>query len=334
MKTLLPFSFALALAATGTSHAQQAFSKPSGYVTQKLKENSLNNIGLSLHSPVLINGEFSVVNGAIVTVGGSVNLTTVLPANKMCILEVNSGVAKGTVQEFSTWTSTTITLPAAIAGLAASDDFSVRVAPTIQELFPVGLLTGGFLPTNADKIWVPNSPGSYTRYWYKSVGADIGWHTTTTGVDDTGLVNGDIPVIYIDGLIVEKKAGEKDFVITGEVKTSSSNILVAPGFNQVGITPPAGLTLFTSGLQSDVTGGFLPTNADIVWVPNSSGSGFTKYWYKSVGGDIGWHTTSTGIDDTGLVAIDPPLVSAVKIQRKGATSKVLKLAVPASYSGL
>jgi hypothetical protein len=124
-------------------------------------------------------------------------------------------------------------------------------------------------------------------------------------------------------------------VISGEVKKVGTNpYLLSGSFNQISINPPTGLTLFTSGLQGDITGGAaIPTNADIVWVPNGSG-GYTKYWYRTAT-SIGWHTTVNGTSDAGLVTVDVVLPPSLKIQRKATNpSKFITLDVPAFYSGL
>jgi hypothetical protein len=328
-----PLSYALiaAAAACGLATAQTtAYTTPVGYTTQTLETNKFNLVGINLMTPTLVASKVTGVASNVIS-DSTINFTTALPAGKMCILEVTSGTAAGTVQEFTDWTGSDITLPAAVAGVAAGDTYRVRVAPTLQEMFPVGFLTGGVGATNADKIWVPNGSGSYTQYWYKT-NAPIGWHTTTTGTNDAGLVTSSVPLVYIDGLLVEKKNVAKDLVISGEVKTTPSNALVIKGFNPLGVTPPVGLTLFTSGLRPDIAGGVGATNADTVWVPTGGGN-YVKYWYKT-NAPIGWHTTTTGTNDTGLVTVDVALPPAIYLERKGATPAVITWDVPASYSTL
>jgi hypothetical protein len=252
-----------------------------------------------------------------------------LTSAKTYILEITSGTAAGTVQEFVSWNQNSITLPAAVTGVATGNAYAIRIAPTLQEVFPVGFLAGSLSATNADKVWVPTGPGTYVKYWYKT-SAPAGWCTTTTGLNNTGAVTADVPLISIDGIKIEKKGTAKDFVLTGEVKKTGSNVLLGTGMNVISINPPTGLTLFTAGLQGDIAGSLGATNADIVWVP--AGSGFTKYWYKT-SAPAGWCTTSTGLNNTGAVTVDVPLPAAIQIQRKGA-AKVITLDVPTSYSTL
>lgn len=323
-----------ALAAPGFLHAQTAaYSTPSGYVTQTLPANTFSVVGFNVLPSPVVTGTVTGVSGATLS-DSDVNFTTLLTSGKTYVLDITEGpgTADGTVQEFISWSGSDITLPAAISGIAIGDNYAVRLAPTLQEVFPVGFLAGSVIPGTADKVWVPTGNGSYTKYWYKSFAPNIGWHTTSNGTDDTGLVSGDIPLIYIDAILVEKKGVAKDLVLTGQVKTTGSNALIQAGFNLLAIVSPTGSTLFTSGLSGDIAGSIIPGTADKVWVPTGNGS-YTKYWYKSFAPNIGWHTTSNGSDDTGLVTADVPLPAGLFIQRISG-SKVISLDVPASYSDL
>ncbi len=328
-------SLYLSLAATSAaiclSPAEPVFTKPVGYTTQTLAANVFSVVGINVQTPKLAAGQLTAVSGANVT-DTNVDFTSVLPSGKMCVIEITSGNATGTVQEFTVWTGNTITLPTAVAGVAIGDNYSVRVTPTLQSTFPVGLLTGAIVAGSADKVWVPTGPGTYTKYWYKSIAPNVGWHTTTTGSNDTGLVSGDIPLVYIDAVLVEKKGVAASLVLSGEVKTTGSNVLISAGFNPISIVSPTGLTLFTAGLSGDITGAVVAGSADKVWVPTGTGT-YTKYWYKSIAPNIGWHTTTTGSNDTGLVVSDVNLPAGVFIQ-KVSGSKVISFDVPTSYSGL
>lgn len=319
-----------AAAVTGIASAETAYTTPVGYSTQSLAANSFNLVGLNLQTPTSVAGLVGSVSGADITVTGAF---AGLTAGKMHVLEITSGTAAGTVQEFTTWTNDTITLPAAIAGITAGDSFAVRIAPTLQNTFPIGagLIAGSALATTADKIWVPTGPGIYTRYWYKTT-SPVGWRTTSTGSNDTGAVSADVPLVYIDGILVEKKASVGSLVLTGEVKKTGSNVLLGQNFNIVSIVPPTGLTLFTAGLSGDIAGSALPSTADVVWVP-AGGGAYTKYWYKTTS-PAGWYLTTTGSNNAGAVSEDVTLPPAVFIQRKSSTPKVISMDVPASYSDL
>jgi hypothetical protein len=107
------------------------------------------------------------------------------------------------------------------------------------------------------------------------------------------------------------------------------------GYNLIGVTPPAGSTLFTCGVYPGIAGSSTATNADKVWIPLGNGT-YTKYWYKAAGANIGWHTTTSGTNDTGLVPVDVDLKAGLYIQRISAsgTPFVVPFTVPSSYSGL
>jgi hypothetical protein len=340
MKTTL-YSI-LAAAACGMALGQTAYTTPVGYTTQTLKPSVFNSVGFNLLKPSLAAGALTAVSvDGLTLTNSAATFIAALPAGKMCTVEITSGTAIGSVREFNSWTNTTISISSAITGLLEGDKFIVRVDPTLQELFPSGApLTGGALnPTNADIVWVPNGVGAYDKYFYKTnvTGGAIGWWTTVTGTTLGTQVLSDVPLLYTDGILIQRKAGvDKDLVISGEVKTVGSNPYILNGYNAVSINPPVGLTLFTAGFYPvNFTGGALnPTNADILWVPNGLG-GYVRYWYKTnaTGGAIGWWTTNNGTTLGTQVLSDISLPSSVKIQRKGA-AKFMNIAVPNGYSNL
>jgi hypothetical protein len=331
MKSRFALTILAAIALTGISPAQTtAHTKPVGYTTQTLAANRQNWVGINLMTPVIASGSFTAVSGATFS-DADTDFTQAITAGKTAVLEITSGTAAGTVQDFVSWSGNSITLPAVVSGAAIGDTYKIRLAPTLQEIFPVGTLTGSLSASTADKVWIPTGAGTYTRYWYKT-GTSAGWRTTTNGTNDTGAVTGDVSLLYIDGIIVEKKGTAKDLVLSGEVKTTGSNVLLTQGQNLISIVPPTGATLFTSGLQGDIAGSGSASTADIVWVPTGANS-YIKYWYKSTS-PAAWCTTSTGTNNTGAVANDVPLPPSVFIQRRSATPKVVSMDVPAAYSSL
>ncbi len=323
----------LALALTGASQAQTTVTTtPVGYTTQTLAANRQNLVGINVMTPVIASGSFTAVSGATLT-DSNTNFTQAITAGKTAVLEITSGsgMVPGTVQDFVTWSGNSITLPAAVTGVAVGNTYRIRLAPTLQEIFPVGTLAGSVIASTADKVWVPTGPGTYDRFWYKT-GTSAGWRKTTTGSNDTGAVTGDVPLLYIDGIIVEKKGTAKDLVLSGEVKTKGSNVYLTQGQNLISIVPPTGSTLFNAGLQGDIAGSAVASTADIVWVPNGSGS-FNRYWYKTTN-PAGWCGTTTGSNNTGAVSVDVSLPPSIIIQRRSTTPKVITMDVPAAYSSL
>jgi hypothetical protein len=343
MKTIIPLTTLAALVASSTAFAQTpAYSKPSGYTTQVLKPSVFNNVGINVQTPSKASGTITAVSGDFLTLtDSSASLTSALTAGKMHTIEITSGTAIGAVREFSSFTGTTVTISAAITGLAVTDKYIIRQNPTLQEIFPVGLLTAAAVtPGTADIVWVPNGSGGYDRYWYKSNASQgaIGWWTTVDGTTRGVQVTEDIPLLFTDGILVQRKGGvDKNLVLTGEVKTTGSTPYILQGFNAVSINPPAGLTLFNAGFApgSNFAGAAVtPSTADILWVPNGLG-GFTQYWYKTNAsqGAIGWWTTSDGVNRGSLVSDDVNLPANCYIQRKS-TAKFMAINVPSSYSNL
>jgi hypothetical protein len=330
MKTLSISLIAVA-AACGLASAQTAYTTPVGYTTQALPSNTFSLFGLNVHQPTLAAGVLTDVSGAVLT-DSNIDFTTVLPAGKTCIVEITDGTAAGTVQEFISWTGNTITLPAPITGIAIGNKYAVRQAAILQDIFTIGTggIAGSVVATTADKIWLQNANGTYTRYWYKT-NAPIGWRLTTTGANDAGAAPDNIAIPYIDAVLIEKRAVAGSIVLTGEVKKTGSNAQVIGGFNLLGITPPIGLTLFTSGIQGDITGSVVATTADIVWVPTGTGA-YNRYWFKT-NAPSGWRLTTTGSNDAGA-AVDFNLPPGVFIQRKIGTPTIVTFDVPAFYSNL
>ncbi|MGA0854125.1 MAG: hypothetical protein ACO3RK_04840 [Luteolibacter sp.] len=330
MKSHLAHSLLAATALGGISLAQTTgHTNPLGFTTQTLGANRQNLVGLNLMKRVIAAGSFTAVSGPTIS-DSQTNFSQAIPAGKMAVLEITSGAAAGTVQDFAVWNENSITLPAEIPGLAVGDTYKVRLTHTLQELFPAGTLTAALSASNADKVWIPTGPGTYDRYWYKS-GNPVEWHRTSDGKNDTGLVTSEVSLLYIDGIIVEKKASAHKLVLSGEVKTTGSNVLLGQGQNLISVVPPTGATLFASGLQGDIASSAKVSTSDIVWVP-SGANAYTKYWYKSTA-PTGWRITS-GSKDLGAVSADVPLPPSIFIQRRSATPTVVTMDVPNTYSSL
>jgi hypothetical protein len=337
MKHLIPLTALAALSAASPIYAQTpAFSKPSGYATQSLPANTLTLVGINLQNPAVVKGTFTSISDTTLT-DTQIDFTSQLLANKTYIIEINSGDAAGGVEWFADWTGNTITVASTlnIPNLAIGDSYTIRLAPTLQQLFPAGSLTTFGLAnvSAADKIWVQQSNGTYLKYAVKT-GANAGWHITPDGLTSGGLITTDIPVVSTDGILVEKKAVTGSVVQTGEVKTSATTAFSTQGFNLVSINPPVGLTLFTSGLADDVAtfGLANASSADKVWIPQGNGT-FVRYALKT-GANAGWYTTPNGLSVGSLVTEDIPLPAAIYIQQISGTPKRISLNVPSSYNSL
>jgi hypothetical protein len=337
MKTLIPLTALAALVASSTAFAQTpAFSKPSGYTTQSLPANTISLVGINLQNPSVVKSTITAISGTQLT-DSQQNFSTLLTAGKTYIIEIVTGSSAGGVEWFATWSGNTLTLASTLnmPSLAVGNQYTIRLAPTLQQLFPSGSLTTFGLAnlSAADKVWVQQSNGTFLRYAVKT-GANAGWHITSNGLSSGGLITADIPVVTTDGLLVEKKAVAGSHVNTGEVKTTPTTAYTTQGFNLVSINPPAGSTLFTCGLNGDLATFGLAnvTNADKVWVPQGNGT-FIRYALKT-GANAGWYTTSNGVAVGSLVSSDVTLPASIYIQQISATPKRISFTVPESYNSL
>lgn len=342
MKTLIPLTALAMLVATSTTYAQTpAYSKPSGYTTQVLKPNRVNYVGINVLTPALASGSVTAIgNSGLNLTDNKAAFETALPSGKMFTIEITSGSAEGSVREFTSFNNTRVTTSAAISGIKVGDKYIIRKNLTLQEMFPNGApLTGGAdQPNTADIVQVPDGSGGFTRYYYKTstTNGAIGWWTTPNGNTRGTLVTTDIPLLYTDGLHIQRRVGvDKNLVLTGQVKLTSSRMYVVTGPNPVSVNPPAGSNLSNSQLAGTVQGhATSPVTADIVWIPRADGL-FNRYWRKTsnTGGPIGWYRTPDGTSVGTLVTGTVNLAPFCRIQRKGAP-KFMHLRVPPSYSNL
>ena len=118
---------------------------------------------------------------------------------------------------------------------------------------------------------------------------------------------------------------------SGEVKKSSSNVVVIQGFNPISIVSPVGVTLRTLGLEDDLKGSLAVGSADWVWVQQANLS-YKKYWRRGTNPlTATWRDADAAAVD--LVG-DPVLDGAILIQRRDPGAVNYDLAVPVSYSNL
>jgi hypothetical protein len=223
----------------------------------------------------------------------------------------------------STSVTTTDNLPS--FGLQVGATYTLRLAPTIEEIFGTATSVLSKGPNGAsplsDVIWVPLSNGVYTKYYIRS-------SDNTVRNALTNVATPNVPIAYTDGLIVEKKnTGDSDLVVSGHLKATVARMVLETGYNLIGTLFPAGSTLQNCGLAAAISAG--PNSAsplsDVVWIPNGSG-GYTTYYLRS--SDLTWRNTLTNV----LAPTDLALTSAVLVQRKSATSTNATLTAPSAYA--
>jgi hypothetical protein len=336
MKTYT-YSLLLAAAATGMAFGQTAYTKPVGYSSQALGA-GFNVAGLTLQNPAVASGNFETVAGTTLTDTG---VTFAPVAGRLYVLEITSGTLAGSIQEVpaASISGNTITTPQNLqtSGLVVGDTYSLRVAPTLEEIFttiplgqPGGVLASALSVGSSDVIWLPTGTGGFDKYYLRTGGtpAVSAFRSTPANVNTPN-----VPVVYVDGILIEKKDGTAaTLTVSGEVKTQGSNSTLTFGSNLVSIVAPVGLNLFNAGLEDNLDAALSAGSADEVWVqqPNKS---FTKYFRRS-GTGAGWRVSGTTVTLTQAEAEAVVLPNSLIIAKKNAGTVPLTLNVPASYSGL
>jgi hypothetical protein len=321
MKTLIPLSALVALAASSSLFAQTpAFSKPSGYVTQTLVQ-GFNPIGFTLQLPPTTSGTLTAVGTSTVS-DSTKDFSTLLTAGALYTLEIGSGTAANQIVEVGSGSGANLNTTGnlQLAGAVIGDSYVLRKAATLEEIFgtTTSVLTKNNSVNTADVVWVPDGLGGYIRYFQNAAGA---WRNATT----PGLAP-NTPVVYVDAVFVQRKTSQSvNLTLTGQVKTTPSKSAIVQGFNFVSTIYPAGATLQNSGLAATLAKNNSVTNADVVWVPDGTG-GYTRYFLNGSG--VWRNATTPGL------AVDPtPITTAIFVQRKVGSASI-NLTPPSSYSNL
>lgn len=301
---------------------------PVGYVTHELRQ-GLNLLGLTMHPASLVSGQIDSVNGSAL-LDSAITLTP--QAGRTYILEITSGSLKGTLQEVPAASITSGRINTELVGLVANQGYRLRLAPTLEEIFTTkGLANGGVLqsaPTSAgaDLVWVSQGNGSYQKYYLRSVSNQFCRAGTVIAAPN-------VPLIYADGFIIEKKASTPaKLTITGEVKTQLTNSVLSPGLNTLGAVSPVGLNLANAGLDDDLTPGTSAAAADLVWVQVQQGRSlaYRKYFRHTSGF---WRSAAApDVDLSGTEAARVALSSGFLIEKRGADAAPLDLEVPAALA--
>jgi hypothetical protein len=321
MKSFLSQALLVTFVATAASFGQtEAKTKPVGYESVTLNANQFNIVGLRLQGSTVASGALETIGTSSVT-DNEGSFASILSASKTYILEITSGTLSGLTVE-ATWTSgNVLNTPDNLssAGVVAGVSYNLRPALTLEEIFGTtsSVLTKGFNSAGADVIWVPNGSGGYARYFLHNSDA---WRSAASN-----SATPNVPLVYTDGVIIEKRGSSASLVASGEVKTRSSTAPVINGFNPVSTIYPAGVTLQNLGLEDDVQAGFNSAGADVIWVPNGTG-GYDRYFWHNSGA---WRNAATNTTVPGTIGLG----SAILIERKGAAA-VFDLTPPAGYETL
>lgn len=322
-------ALAVALLAPGALFAQTtATTTPVGYVTQTVRPNIANLIGINLHNAAVASGVIDASTSSSIT-DTQINFTTLLTAGKSYILEISGSPDNGVIEEIATWDGSTLNTTANLTSYITNGTttYKLREASTIGGIFGANN-TFGLTPstdgdtTACDTILVLNAAGDafVTCFYY-----DDGSTQTWFDLDFNEVTN--LPLIYADSLYVSRVAGQdKDIVITGEVKTTKTNISLASGNNFVGSVYPAGATFGNSGLSASLapsTDGDTAA-ADTVLLPQADGSYLTCFYYDD-GSTQSWFD----LDFNDIT--NEPLTPGLVIQNKG-NAKNATITPPAAYN--
>jgi hypothetical protein len=329
MKSSISYSLLLAAAACGVAVGQTtAYTTPVGYVTETLRPNQYNLIGLTLQNPTVSAGVVASATSNSVTVTGA-TFSSLLTAGQTYILEL----ADGTIQEVAAWTDTVLSTPENISSkiTAGTTEFKLRKAATVSSVFGAQNSAGLKAspdgdPTTADNLVISTDSGLLTVYFFDDGAGTTGWY------DASGNPADSVVLPYSDGFFVQRVSGSDiNLVVSGELKKAPTSTVISPGYNYLSGVSPAGtgLTLATSGLADYISrsaDGDAST-VDNVLLPTSGGSYTNCYFFDDGAGTTGWYDASGNPADTSNIS------SGFLIYNVGET-KSLKISVPSSYATL
>ncbi len=319
MKSFISYSLLAAAAASGLAFAQTATTTPVGYVTETLKAGQFNLLGLTLQTPAVASGVIDAESATSVTDTES-NFSTLLTAGATYILEIDGGI----VQEITSWSGGALTTPQNLTTFVTpgTTKFKIRKAPTVADIFgannSAGLTAtpdGDF--NSADIIYIPNNTGGFDQVFYDA--STPGW------VDLLFNDQANKPIVYMDGLLIQRKGGDLNITLSGEVKLAPTVLVTSSQFTYVGGVYPVGSTLGNSNLAASIQkspdGDF--NSADLIYIPNGAGGYKVAFYDDST---PGW------VDLLFNDLTNEPLKSGFIIQRRSATPYNVTLTPPSYYT--
>lgn len=320
MKLSSPFGW-LALAALSASslHGQENMlpvSRTTGVVTVQLPVDQSTLVGAPFTS-IVASGTVSAVNGNVLTLSSSPaslpDLTTIPHAIKITSRVDQRGTgsnapagsstnAYGYAAKISAQASQDVTAALAVAP-NVDDEFVIYPIETLASIFGATNSAGlkeGTTPGEADIVYL-GSGGELVGYFYHS-GADAWRAVATPDAGDAGTTE----LAPGAAILVARKAGGSvaELVISGEQLPGRQVADVSAGFQVINNPFSVSTTLAASGLESSVTGGTGPGNADILYL--EQGGVLTGYYYKNGGvGGTGWRTLADPLSNQGAALVVP-----------------------------
>jgi len=210
----------------------------------------------------------------------------------------------------------------------------VRKFTTLADVFgadnsTVGL-TSGSNANNADVVYLEDTAGGITRYYYQVAppfAGGSGWRSASSNTVDqaNARINWNAILISRNGSSARDAI---DVVNAGSVKLGKSSSTISNGLNLIGYQFPVGTTLGTLGINSaDLQSGSNANNSDVIYILD--GGAFTRYFYQTAppfAGGSGWRSASSNTVDASGTVISPD--AAVLVQRRAAGSIYMSSAQP------
>ena len=260
MKTQISHSLVALAAMCSMANAQTAYTTPVGYITHTINSQggaeTLTLIGPTLIQPSVFTGASTNSPSGSSSVSFSAGVPTDL--DQTYLLEITSGPSEGWWSTVTSSTATSVTTNDEFpAGLSSGTTISVRKHNTVQSF--LGENNPGLIPSDGvegDEIQLVNPDQSVTPIAYfpaEVTGGDPDWYNLATSeiANDTIILPG-------TGIMIKSKTPTNlDFVSSGEVKTTDTQVDVYPGLNVIAQTAGAGATLNSSGFSTSV----IPLNA-------------------------------------------------------------------------
>ncbi len=287
-KTILLLGAALAFPAAAMAQAGSKLpvSRTAGIQRLVLPPAQLSLVSLPMVERVVDSG--TVTAGPTTTIGVSTTTLSDLTSLPHSI-QILSGAALGTRVRITGSTASSVTVGAAIAGLAEGDQYMIVPDDTLASVFgptnAVGL-RGGSGAALADEIYIQIN-GTLTGFFYKNAGLGTnGWKRIAT---PGAPPEPNAPIDPLTGVYVIRKAGGNpvNLDLTGYTVNGRQKPKVVAGFNILSNPFTLPTTLGKSNLKDFITGGAGAGTSDLVYL--EEGGVLTGYFYKDRGlGGTGW----------------------------------------------
>ena len=318
------YSLIAAAAVTGLASAQTtAYTTPVGYENVSVAT-GFNYLSLRLHQPTIAAGTFETVGASSVIDTGANFSALSSNAAQTFIIEIIAadGVMTEVLGSAASGDTITTTDNLSAAGVPNGAAYKIRRASSLSSVFGANNSAGlaaGFGGIGGDIILVPNGSGGFNQFYYDDLVSS--W----ADVNGSPVDGANVPLVYVDTLIISSTGAISSLTVTGEVKTGPTKTAVATGFNYLGSIYPAGATLISTcdAAIPDLDKGFGGIGGDIFMVPNGSG-GFNQFYYDDLA--TSWADVNGSPIDGSTVNLTPGII----LSNDGSPMN-LKFTQPASY---